>query len=110
MAASQMGPKTRKLISDGRRLVGVALILGVLLYIAGFATEVPAPGLFVGGLIVLFVSLFGLIRIVGGLGYSLPARIILTLFLLVPFWNLVTMLVMYLQATRVLGRSSGADA
>jgi hypothetical protein len=54
------------------------------------------------GIVAIVMSLVGMFRLASGLGYSVAARIVLVILLLVPVIGLITLLVLNSRATKAL--------
>jgi len=58
------------------------------------------------GIIAIAMSLVGILHLASGLGYSISAKIVLVILILVPLVGLITLLVLNSRATKVL-RAAG---
>jgi hypothetical protein len=90
-------------IASGQKFIIFAL-LGSL---ATSALQVAVgPLALLGGLLASLVAIVGVVRLCGGLGRSIFAKVLYTLAMLIPLVNLLAMLSLSTQATKAL-RSAG---
>jgi hypothetical protein len=83
------------------------IVYACLVYLVAIVLQIalgPAAGLI--SLIALPLALIGLVRLCGGLGYSLLVKILLVILMFVPIVNLVTLLILNSRATSSL-RAAG---
>jgi hypothetical protein len=86
-------------VMSGQKLVIYSVLanLGAVL-LQGF---LGAPG-FLITLAALAFSLYGVLRLAGGLGMRLASKVLLAMLMFLPLINLITLLVVNARATRVL--------
>jgi hypothetical protein len=84
-------------IASGQKLI----IYAVLLNILGLLLQAALPllGVLVS-LAALVLSFVGVVRLGGGLGYSVLVRVLLCILMFVPLLNIITLLVLSSRATR----------
>jgi hypothetical protein len=101
---SRVAPAVDDGVDLERVLTGQKLVLfSILLTLAATLLRIAmgTPG-FAVGLIAMALSIWGIVRLAGGLGLSLLMRIVLVLLMLVPLINLVTLMIFNSRALRVL--------
>jgi hypothetical protein len=90
-------------VATGQKMI----IYSVLLNIVGLVLQAAVPLLGVlCTLAAMVLSFIGIVRLGGGLGYSVPARVGLCILMLVPLLNIITLLILSSRATKRL-RSGG---
>jgi len=84
------------------------LIYSILLYVAYVPISVldRVPALFIvsglAGLVAFFLSIYGSVNLVSGLGYSISAGILIYFLMIIPLANLITLFILNGRATAFL--------
>jgi hypothetical protein len=106
MSAVSISTRGQPAIEDvalGQKLVIYAILCNVITFL-GILLLGDLAALF--WFIALAISLYGIFKLTGGLGYAMFSRIILIVLMLVPFVNLLTLLTLNSRATTAL-RAAG---
>ena len=90
-------------VASGQKLIIYAILINIIATILQIAVN-PLFGLL--GLVSLVMSIIGVIKLATGLGSSLIAKIIYVVLMIIPLINLITLLILNSQATKVL-RANG---
>jgi hypothetical protein len=83
----------------GKKLVMYAVLANLAAVLVQPVLRVPAIPI---GLVALALSIYGVVKLTGGLGTRLLARIALSLLMFLPPVNLVALLLLHARAARVL--------
>ena len=101
---STESPETLEKVRTGQRLVIIAILLNLVAQTMRFTTIEPALVLASAVLALLAVglSILGIVRMSGGLGFNLGLQFVFGILMFIPVVNLITLFVLNAKATRAL--------
>lgn len=99
LAAEQASPPSLVHLARGQKLLIYAILVNIMTIVLRNAGALVGVAL---GLTTLVLSIMGIFGIAGALRFSTLVKVLLAISMLIPFVNLIVMLILNARATKVL--------